>query len=36
MPAGPDVAGMGLEKKTRLVNGSGSGFRDRPAGRVQA
>ena len=34
-PVEPDGAGLGLGKKTRLINGAGSGFRVRPAGRVR-
>ena len=34
-PARPDRAGLGLEKKTRLINRAGSSFRVRPAGRVR-
>ena len=32
----PDGAGLGLEKKTRLLNRVGSGFGVRPVGRVRA
>ena len=32
----PDGAGLGLEKKTRLLNGVGSSFGVRPVGRVRA
>ena len=34
-PAGPDGAGLDLKKKTRLLNGAGSGFGVGPAGRVR-
>ena len=36
-PVEPDGVGLGLgKKKTRLINGAGSGFRVRPTSRVQA
>ena len=35
-PAGPDGAGLEHREKTRLLNGAGSGFCDRPASRVRA
>lgn len=35
-PVGALRAGFGVKKKILLINRLGSGFRDRPAGRVQA
>ena len=34
-PRRPDGAGLGLRKKTRLINRPGSGFWDRPTGWVR-